>query len=268
MSDVTSPFTVARRRLRWANEAIDEFGTDAQTFLQDNPNAGFVTEDDPTTGHKIYKFVFTDDIPDHIFRKATEVVELSKRVFDQSVYAACVAAGANVRSKDNTNFPWAETREVVIEHRLSGRGRERIPEPIKSAIIGLKPYGVGEDCTSDDRISSQISSISNRGHTVGLSMAITVNGGAYIANATVGPGEDFMAGPPEWDPVKKEAEIFRVSPKVFSEMQANTYVKLDICFDEAGALKDLPFVHGMRVFTAKAEAVIQALEEKISAMRG
>ena len=259
MSDAPDFFTKPRDRLRWAREAVTEFNAIRKSFLGESKSE-FRTEYDFGSGEDVYKFVLgRTELPDGLVRKANEAVEMTKRVFDQAVHAACLTANVKLRSGDNTNFPWADT--ISGSERILDK-RNHIPKQIKSSILSLKPYGAGEDCSISEQIAKQMCTIANRGHTIGLEVVGQVYGAAMpnlVGTITLGrKGIRFPV--PVWDVTKNEVELFRGPPGSAASLQNNAKVFLDIGLNEAPPLKKLSFANAMTVFANKAQYTIDTLE--------
>lgn len=255
--DIQAAFTPARDTLSWAKTATDELDAELAKFVQTNPAALFI-EFRRDTGQHVLKAKQVKPITSQPRRKATEALTNLRHAFDQAVFAAQSCLGARTK---NVNFPWAIT-PIDLDHMLVSRG---IHEAIRDVFRLHEPYGTADTHPGGNDSVRTMAKLANQKHTVGLLAEVWVKGYGDLKISGENM-ESFEALQPNWDPVKKEAELARWVGNL--KVENNYQLYIEIFFEPPEGAQPVKAVTGLDAFAQYAERVIESLERRCMELRG
>lgn len=265
-----SSFDSPRNTLTWAKEAINELDAICSAFLGTSQNFQEIRQFDADTKENVLKVVAAKKLPHGIARKATEALSNIRHSFDQSVYAACRAIGQT--PKDSIYFPWADS-PADLEYRLgkvSRPGKQqkiKIPPELWPVLRGFEPYRRSDTYAGGDDLVRELARVANRKHTVALNFRGEVAGIKFPSfSGSMDSGESFRLRMPNWDSVNNEIEIARYPLGIKTDY--NYSLNLYVALDESAPLYGVPVSSALGTFLAKAQAVLDVLEQETIKIMG
>lgn len=248
---VAAEFAPARDSVRWAEDALADYGAVASAYF-----AGDVTElltvKDPATDEAVQKIRLKVPLPHNLRRHATEALNNAKHAFDQAIFAARnLTSGPD---EQNIYFPWADN-PADMEGRLRRAGMDQRLWPVFAAH---EPYPMSDRHPGGDDVIRALATLANRKHTVGLAI------GAHVDATKVPPitiiNADLSIPAPVWDPITNEMELLRFRGELL--IHDSYEVNFRILFDRSSLAFPLDAMAGLHAFTSKAKAVTEDLARR------
>jgi hypothetical protein len=251
-------FGKPKKSISWAMECLGK----AQDELMSYIKAGgfeFVVENDEEKFVEIRKFRQAKPLPDSLEGYLRNAFVDLKHSFDQSLFAASRATGAD---RYSGNYPWADS-DIGLTAILAKRQKKdssKLSSSLLDEIWRQQPYSTGPINMTRNNLAREIARVVNDKHTIGFTPAAALRN-AYVPIVFMQAPANGVASMFEaWDPVKKEMVISRKTGEGGSISNYEPQVQIDIMLDVDGVLRDVPVQILVHEFAEHATFVLEGFE--------